>query len=455
MSEQAFDVIVIGAGPAGEVAAGVLAVAGRSVAIVERELVGGECSFWACMPSKALLRPAEILAEARRVPGASEAVHADVNVAAVLRRRDEVIHDLDDASQLPWLADRGVTLIRGHARIAGERQVSVGEDLLTARTAVIIAVGSGAAMPPIPGLTEARPWTNREITTASEVPRRLLILGGGVVGVEMAQAWSSLGARVTIVEGLDRLIAGEEAVASEELARALRERGVDIHLGVRAVGASRDDGAVQLTLDDGTVLVGDEILVAAGRRPLTADLGLEHVGLEAGKTIEVDAEMRAAGRDWLYAIGDVNGRALLTHMGKYQARSVAATILGTSTPLRMDGRQSPRVIFTDPQIAAVGETEATARAAGRNIRVVDTPTSATAAGSFFGRGAAGTTRFIVDSDRNVLIGATFTGPDVAELLHAATIAIVAEVPLSVLAHAIPSFPTRSELWLRLTENIGA
>jgi dihydrolipoamide dehydrogenase len=448
--EREFDVVVLGAGAPGEVIAGRLGEAGVSVAIVEERLVGGECSFFACMPSKALLRPVEIRAEAGRVKGVPV---GDLDVPAVLARRDEVVHDLDDSSMLPWLTDRGVELVRGHGRLDGERRVRVGDETLVARKAVVLATGSSATMPPLPGLAEARPWTNIEATTAKHAPGRLAILGGGVVGVELAQAWAALGSRVTLLHRGERLIEREEPFASEQVATALREYGVDVRFETSVASVSRN-GVLRLELEGGGSLEADELLVAIGRTPRSAEIGLETVGLEPGQHVQVDESLRVPGHDWLYAVGDVNGRALLTHMGKYQARLAADAILGKEVRLRSDGGASPRVIFTDPQVGAVGLTLAAAEEAKLRVRKVDVDTGGNAGGSFVGKNAPGTARLVVDEDRRIVVGATITGAEIAEALHAATIAVVGEVPLEELWHAVPAFPTRSELWLRLLEQYG-
>jgi dihydrolipoamide dehydrogenase len=345
----------------------------------------------------------------------------------------------------PWLSERGVTLVRGHGRLEGERLVGAGDETLVAKKAVVVATGTAALIPPIDGLREAEPWTNREATTAKQVPERLAILGGGAVGVEMAQAYVSLGSQVTLIEGGDRLIAREEPFASDDVEQALRERGVDVQLGVKATAVRASGGEVEVELERGGPVRAEHLLVAVGRRPNTDDIGLENVGLEPGKPIEVDDSMRV--NDWLYAIGDVNGRALLTHMSKYQARVAADTILGEEAAcLLVDGARSPRVIFTDPQVAAVGYTLAAAEEAGMNVVAADVPTQGNAGASFYGRDSTrGTARFVVDQDRNVIVGATFTGPEVAEFVQAATVAVVGEVPLDRLFHAIPPFPTRSEV----------
>jgi dihydrolipoamide dehydrogenase len=453
---RSFDVVVLGAGPGGEVVAGRLAEAGLAVAIVEDRKVGGECSFWACMPSKGLIRPGEALAEARRIPGAAEAVTGELDVARVLERRDEIIHGLDDSSMLPWLEERGIELIRGWGRLDGERRIVVGDETIEVRRAVVLAGGTTPLMPPIDGLAEADPWTNREATTAHAIPARLIILGGGVVGAEMSQAYNSLGSHVMLIEGERRLLAREEEFACEQVTAALAERGVDIRTGRKADSVRRDGAEVSVLLDDGATIAGDQLLVAAGRRPQVEGLGLETVGIDPRGPVPVDGRYRAGGSDRLYAIGDINGRAQFTHMAKYQAAMVADQILGRDTLIEhgADGPLAPRVIFTDPQVAAVGHTTKTAADAGLEPRVVDVATSGNAGGSYYGRGAPGTSRFLVDESRGVLIGATITGAEVVDFLHAATIAVVGEVPVTRLRHAVPAFPTRSEIWLKFVEALG-
>jgi dihydrolipoamide dehydrogenase len=451
---RSFDVVVIGAGPAGEVAAGRLGERGLEVALVEDRLVGGECAYWACMPSKALLRPYEALAEARRIPGVAT---GGLDVPAVLARRDEVIHGLKDDAQLPWIEKRGITLIRGHGRLAGERRVIAGDEEIEARRAVMLAGGSVPLFPPIEGLDAIEgAWTNREATTASEIPGRLLIVGGGVVGAEMAQAFQSLGSQVVLVEGERRLLPQEEEYACAQMTESLTSLGVDIRTGQKATKLTQHGGTITVTTADGNTAQADVLLVALGRKPSTETLGLETVGLQPGGPVEVDSRMRVPGHPWLYAIGDINGRVPFTHMGKYQARLAADCVLGHDHTLShgADGPLSPRVIFTDPQIAAVGHTTETAAEAGLEIDVYDAETSGNAGGSFYGRGAPGTARFLVDRERRILVGCTITGSEIADFLHAATIAIVGEVPLERLRHAVPAFPTRSEIWLRLLEQAG-
>jgi dihydrolipoamide dehydrogenase len=462
MTER-FDVVVIGAGPAGEAVAGRCADGGLHVAIVERELVGGECSYWGCIPSKTLIRPGDVLAEARRVPGAAAAVRGALDPAAAFAWRDEMTSRWNDTGQLPWLRDKGITLVRGRGRIVGDRTVQVETNSeprqLQASRAVVLAVGTGSAIPAVAGLREANPWDNRAATAAKEPPRRLLVLGGGAIGAELAQAFRRLGSeQVTVVEGADRLLAREEPFAGAEVRAAFEHEGIDVRTGATLARARRPGpgGPVLATLADGHELEADELLVAVGRRPSTVDIGLDSVGLTPGAYVNVDATLRAVevADGWLYAVGDCNGRAPLTHMAKYQARIAADVVLGRNAKDWSSSDAVPRVTFTDPQVCAVGLTEAEARDRGLPVRTVTAALGDVAGSSVLGHHVTGTAQLVVDADRRVVLGATFTGPAMQELLHSATVAVVGQVSLDALWHAVPSFPTVSEVWLRLLESYG-
>nr|WP_203950486.1 NAD(P)/FAD-dependent oxidoreductase [Microbispora rosea] len=471
-----FDVIVVGAGSTGEVAAGRVAAAGLSTVIVESELAGGECSYWACMPSKALLRPVDLAGEVRRVAGlrlADTDGGGPIDAAAVLARRDAVVSHYDDAGQVRWLESAGVTLVRGTGRLAGPRRVEVttsdgGTRTLVANHAVMLATGSRPVIPPVPGLAEAHPWTNREVTGVRAVPERLVVIGGGVVACEMAQAKRGLGAReVTMLVRGGELLTRLEPFAGRMVARSLADQGVDVRTHESAVRVERPEpgGEVTVRLAGGGTVTADEILVATGRRAATDGIGLASVGLAESGPIGVDESMRATGvaDGWLYAIGDVNGLALLTHMGKYQAR-VAADVIAARARGEADDRPGmrdradragvPQVVFTDPQVCAVGRTEAQARAEGFDVRVVEYDMDRVAGGYLLGDGYRGRAKAVVDERRRVLLGVTFVAPGAAELLHAATIAVTAGVTLDDLWHAVPAYPTVSEVWLRLLEAYG-
>jgi dihydrolipoamide dehydrogenase len=419
------------------------------------------------MPSKALLRPATVVAEASSVQGVSG---ARLEPAEVLKRRDSFTHGWKDDSQVQWLNGAKIDLVRGQGRLAGERTVTVSRTgtsdagssettVLRARQAVVIATGTDAVV--TPALADVRPWTSREATSAQAVPARLAIVGGGVVGCEMAAAWSALGSRVTLISRgglLDRL----PGFAGDLVAAGLRDAGVDVRLNGNVSAAARTDGSVTLTLDDGTAVEADEVLSAVGRKPRTSDLGLDTVGLKSGSWLEVDDTLRvtAAEGGWLYAAGDVNHLALLTHMGKYQARvcgdAIAARAAGREPAIRDLASKNfvPQVVFTIPEVAAVGLTAEQASAAGVRTRVVEYAIGNVAGAALFADGYAGRAQLVVDEDRQVIVGLTLAGPGVGEMIHAATIAVVGEVPLSRLWHAVPSYPTISEVWLRLLETYG-
>ena len=473
MTTHTFDVIIIGAGPVGENVADRVVQGGLTAAIVERELIGGECSYWACMPTKALLRDSAALRAVRHLPGANAAVTGELDIAAVLRRRDAFASHWKDDGQAEWLDSAGITLFRGEGRIGGVRIVEVvgvdGETVvLNARHAVVVSTGSSARIPSIEGLADAAAWTSREAASAASVPGRLAIIGGGVVATEMATAFSAFGSAVTII-ARNGLLPAVEPFASELAATSLRADGVDLRLDTEPTRITRDEaGEVHLELVDGTTVVADEVLVATGRKPNTTSLGMENVGLTPGAWLTVDDSLRVDGveGDWLYAAGDVNRRVLLTHQGKYQARNLGGSIVARAKGTALDetawGRQAftaddravPQVIFGDPEIAAVGYTVAEATRRGLTVRAVEYDLGAVAGAALHADGYEGRAVMVVDEDKKVIVGFTIAGPDVAELLHAATVAIVGEVPLDRLWHAVPSYPTVSEVWLRLLETYG-
>lgn len=465
-----YDLIVVGAGPVGENVADRAVQGGLTAIIVESELVGGECSYWACMPSKALLRSAQALRAAQHVGGAAQAVTGTLDVRAVFERRDSFTSNWSDDGQVSWLQSAGIDLARGHGRLTGEREVTVtdadgGTRVLRARHAVAISTGSDAVIPPIDGLREASPWTSREATSAEELPESLAVIGGGVVAVEMATAYAALGSRVTLL-ARSGLLGGMEPFAGQRVTAGLEELGVDVRTNTGTTAVRRGDDGVTITLDSGEQVTATEVLVATGRSPRSGDIGLEVVGLEPGRWIETDDTLRVPGVDWLYAVGDVNGRVLLTHQGKYQARAAGDVIAARARGEAVDdapwGRHAatadhaavPQVTFSIPEVGSVGLTEAAAREAGTAVQVVDYDLGWVAGASLYEDGFAGQARLVIDTDRDVVIGATFVGPEVAELVQAATIAIVGEVPIARLWHAVPSYPTISEIWLRLLEGYG-
>ncbi|MEJ8661339.1 dihydrolipoyl dehydrogenase family protein [Streptomyces sp. MS1.AVA.4] len=466
-----YDVVVLGAGPTGENVADRARAAGLSTAVVESELVGGECSYWACMPSKALLRPVMIQADARKVPGVRQDVQGPLDVEAVLAHRDDYTSHWKDDGQIAWLNGIGARLYRGQGRLHGPRKVVVegfeGEHhVLTARHAVAVCTGTRAVLPDLPGLAGARVWTSREATSAQAAPGRLVVVGGGVVGTEMATAWQALGSRVTMLVRGERLLSRMEPFVGEHVADALTAAGATVRTRVRVASVQRADatGPVIVVLDDGELIETDEVLFAMGRAPRTDDIGLETVGFEPGSWLPVDESCRVDGTEWLYAVGDVNHRALMTHQGKYQARIAGAAIAARAqhVPLLETDRWGahsatadhdavPQVVFTDPEVAAVGLSLAEAEAAGHRVRAVDQDIAAVAGAGLYVDNYRGRARMIVDLDREVLLGVTFVGPGVGELLHSATVAVAGEVPVSRLWHAVPAYPTISEVWLRLLE----
>ncbi|MFI8771742.1 dihydrolipoyl dehydrogenase family protein [Gordonia sp. NPDC062954] len=471
-----YDVVVIGGGPVGENAAD-YAIRGsdRTAVIIEHELVGGECSYWACMPSKGLLGPGAALAAAAALPGARERLSGVApEPSAVLARRDAITGGRDDSSQVEWAQGAGIDVIRGHGRIVGERVVAVGDRRIHAREAVVIATGSTASIPPIDGLRESLPWTSRDATNLVDIPERIVVLGGGVVACEAATWLLDLGVReLTMVVRGNRLLPKSEPFVGEMVAGALTDRGVDIRFGTEIDRVERRDvadtgygrlhgGPARVMLrSSGDILDVDEILVAAGRAPATEGLGLDAIDLPDSGPIVVDDHLIVSGHPWLYAVGDVNGRVALTHMGKYQARVAGDVIAARAEGRNLDSSRYsafadhsavPQVVFTRPEVAAVGLTEQQARDSGIDVTVADMDLAV--AGTYLlDPDYSGHAKLVIDRTRDVVVGATFVGAGTAELVHSATVAVVGEVTLDRLWHAVPSYPTVSEIWLRLLESL--
>ncbi len=470
MDIREVDVIVLGAGAVGENVADRLVQGGLETVVVEGELVGGECSYWACMPSKVLLRSGAAVRAAQHLDGAKQAVTGDLDVPGVLRRRDQMTSSWKDDGQVSWLESAGIDLVRGHGRITGQRQVTVSsgtepetETVLRARHAVVVCTGSSAV---VPGpLADVDPWTSREATSAQTIPASLAIVGGGVVGCEMATAYAGFGTQVTMLSR-GPLLEQMEPFAGELVGEALEAMGVTVKIGAEVDSAQRTGDHVVLDLVGGSTLEVEQVLVATGRRPRTDDIGLDRIGLTPGAWIDVDDSLRSTDVEWLWAAGDVNHRALLTHQGKYQARAAGDAIVALAAGRDLDTSRFgthvatadhelvPQVTFTDPEVASIGLTEKQALAAGLRVRTLDHDLAALGGSATVSDDYRGFARAVVDEDRHVLVGATFVGPDVAELLHSATIAIVGEVPIQRLWHAVPSYPTVSEVWLRWLEAYG-
>jgi pyruvate/2-oxoglutarate dehydrogenase complex dihydrolipoamide dehydrogenase (E3) component len=480
-----YDLIVLGSGPTGRALAVRTSKKGNlSVLLVENELVGGECHFWACVPSKAMLRPAEAVYSALGISGAKEMISkpdpngAMVDMPGVWARRDKYTDKWEDMPIVKMLEGAKVTIVRGYGRIAGVKKVVLESTSFTeggveimARYAVCIAGGSEPIMPPISGLVGAKPWTPRDATGSRVVPDHLIILGAGAVGTEMATAYRSYGAKITLITSSAEVLPKQEPEAGKRVRESLVSRGATVLLSTKVTAVERNIEGIKVTLSTGDSISGSELLVAAGRRPRTSDIGLETIGLEGlkGFALPVDDSMavKSVPEEWLFAIGDMNGRAMTTHMGKYQARvaadNIIARVKGTEITSKGEGWNKytafadrtaiSQIIFTDPNVACVGLTLAEAKKTGRSVREVATPFKVPGA-AYHEDGYSGWAQWVVDRETNQLVGATFVGRDAADLLHASTVAVAGGVPLNRLWHAVPGFPTLSEVYLDLMEACG-
>lgn len=444
MTEHMVDVVVVGLGPGGEDVAGQLAVAGLSVVGIESHLVGGECPYYGCIPSKMIIRAADLLQEARRVNvmAGSATVTPDYSIVAD-RIRDEATDDWDDTVAVDRFVGKGGTFVRGRGELDGPGRVRVGDDVYVARRGVVLATGTSPALPPIAGLADAAPWTNRDIFKIRMNPASLIVLGGGAIGLELAQAFSRFGTTVTVIEALDRVLAPEEPESSELVAAVLRAEGVTLRTGVAAASVSRSNGTVTVTLADGSTARADEILVAAGRTPNVRGIGLGSIGLDetARPTFTTDEHMRIVGVDGVWAVGDITGRGAFTHMAVYEAGVAVDDIMHMSTPRVAQSHAVSRVTFTDPEVGSVGLTEAQARAAGLNVHVGLANSATSSRGWLHGEGNEGLMKLIVDADRGILVGATSVGPRGGDVLSMFNLAVHARIPVTELTSMIYAYPT--------------
>lgn len=438
MSDEQCDVVVIGTGPGGEALANKLSTAGLDVVAIEAELVGGECPYWGCIPSKMLIRAANLLAESRRVEGmaGSASVQPDFSVVAK-RIREEATDNWDDSVAVKRLTDAGVKFVRGHATLAGDRTVQVDDTTFVAAKGVVLNTGTRSAVPPIDGLSDTPYWTNREALKAEEAPGSMIVIGGGAIGLELAQAFSRFGTPVTVLEVAPRILGPEEPEVSQLLERVLTEEGLDIRAGVTIDNVSHDGSRFTVTCGD-AVHTADQLLVAAGRQSRLDDIGLDTVGMDAsGKFLEVDDSMQV--KEGLWAIGDIVGRGAFTHVSMYQSARAVKAILGEELGPYDNGL--PRVTFTDPEVGAVGLTEKQARDAGINVRIGNASIPESSRGWLHKAGNEGLIKLVIDADRDVLVGATSAGPMGGETLSALAVAVRAAVPLETLRNSIWAYPT--------------